>query len=138
MNAFYSPATLRGLCQGGAVFLQTDPNNFQYHWERVPEESKKILKEKKASLWALDSYRVASGVTDDPALIQRMQGIIILGVFLRISPFVQRIRISEDMLFNRVKKTLEKYFGHKDVSIVQKNLENIQRGYSEVTSLTLP
>ena len=138
MNALYSPATLRGLCQGGAVFLQTDPNNFQYHWERVPEESKKILKEKKASLWALDSYRVASGVTDNPALIQRMQGIIILGVFLRISPFVQRIRISEDMLFNRVKKTLEKYFGHKDVSIVQKNLENIRRGYSEVTSLTLP
>ena len=126
INALYSVHTLRGLSQGGCIFIQTSPHNFQVLWEKIPQESKDIVKQKKITVWALD--------TRDIPL--KMQGIVILGIFLKLTPFMKRAQVSEDVLFQRVEKTLEKYFGHKGEGIIQSNMKNIRKGYSEVTQVT--
>jgi len=97
-----------------------------YNCSRNPQESKDIVKQKKITVWALD--------TRDIPL--KMQGIVILGIFLKLTPFMKRAQVSEDVLFQRVEKTLEKYFGHKGESIIQSNMKNIRKGYSEVTQVT--
>ena len=38
---------------------------------------------------ALDAVKVAQEVSSQRELAQRMQGIVLLGVFLRVAPFVQ-------------------------------------------------
>jgi pyruvate-ferredoxin/flavodoxin oxidoreductase len=61
-----------------------------------------------------------------------MQGIVLLGIFLRITPFQAESAISEDQLLKGVEKSLRKYFGKRGEQVVQDNLKAVHRGYQEV------
>ena len=65
-------------------------------------------------------------------LQQRMQGIVLLGVFLRITPFQAESGVGKDRLFEGVEKSLRKYFGKRGEQVVQDNLTAVSRGYDEV------
>jgi pyruvate-ferredoxin/flavodoxin oxidoreductase len=60
-----------------------------------------------------------------------MQGIVLLGVFLRVTPFQSEHAISEEVLFKGVEKSLRKYFGKRGEQVVQDNLKAVSRGYRE-------
>ena len=66
------------------------------------------------------------------AVQQRMQGIVLLGVFLRITPFQAESGVGKDRLFEGVEKSLRKYFGKRGEQVVQDNLTAVSRGYDEV------
>jgi pyruvate-ferredoxin/flavodoxin oxidoreductase len=61
-----------------------------------------------------------------------MQGIVLLGIFLRVTPFQGESAISEEQLLQGVEKSLRKYFGKRGERVVQDNLKAVQRGYTEV------
>jgi pyruvate-ferredoxin/flavodoxin oxidoreductase len=65
-------------------------------------------------------------------LQQRMQGIVLLGVFLKVTPFQKEHAISEEVLFKGVEKSLRKYFGKRGEQVVQDNLKAVHRGFFEV------
>jgi pyruvate-ferredoxin/flavodoxin oxidoreductase len=71
-------------------------------------------------------------VSSKADLQQRMQGIVLLGVFLRVTPFQRQTGISEEGLFAGVERSLRKYFGKRGERVVQDNLKAVWRGYHEV------
>jgi pyruvate-ferredoxin/flavodoxin oxidoreductase len=61
-----------------------------------------------------------------------MQGIALLGVFLRITPFRQEQGLSEQELFVGVEKALGRYFGKRGAKVIEENLKAVRRGYERV------
>ena len=61
-----------------------------------------------------------------------MKGIVLLGIFLKATPFMERSGISEDELMQGVEKSLMKYFGKRGEQVVQDNLNAVKRGFNEV------
>ena len=78
---------------------------------------------------------IAREVSSLADLQQRMQGIVLLGVFLRVTPFQRESAITEEQLFAGVEKALRKYFGKRGDRVVQDNLNCVKRGYSEMKEI---
>src|SRR5690242_1055118 len=132
VNAFNLENPLAGLAPNGMVFVQSDQTDPAEIWNSVPAWARHDLVEKNARLFALDTVQIAKQVSSKADLVQRMQGIVLLGIFLRITPFQAESAISEEQLFKGVEKSLRKYFGKRGDRVVQDNLRAVQRGYHEV------
>jgi len=84
---------------------------------------------------ALDSVKVAQEVSSHPQLAQRMQGIVLLGVFLRVAPFVTERGLSDDEVYAAIEKSLRKFFGKRGEEVVMENMRAVKRGRSEVIEI---
>lgn len=81
---------------------------------------------------ALDSAKIAREEAPSADLEVRMQGIVLLGIFLKVTPFADEVGLSQDELMVGVEKAVRKYFGKRGEAVVQANLTAIKRGYDEV------
>jgi pyruvate-ferredoxin/flavodoxin oxidoreductase len=61
-----------------------------------------------------------------------MMGVVLLGVFLKATPFAQRFNMSFEQLMAGVEEAVRKYWGKRGEQVVQDNLTCIRRGYQEV------
>jgi pyruvate-ferredoxin/flavodoxin oxidoreductase len=132
VNAFNLENPLAGLSQRGMVFVQSDHTDPTQIWASVPAWARLELTGKEAKVYALDMVRIAREVSSRADLQQRMQGIILLGVFLKVTPFQNDLNLPEEAVFAGVEKSLRKYFGRRGERVVQDNLFAVQRGYHEV------
>ncbi len=131
-NAFYTGRPTGGLAPGGTVFINTPYTDPAEIWKRIPPYARKTLKEKNARLLALDAASIAREVASDPALEVRMQGIVLLGIYLRVAPFVVQAGLSDQQLFESAEDALRRKFGKRGEEVVQENLVCVKRGYNEV------
>lgn len=132
VNAFKLGNPLSGLVPGGSVFIQhgsRDPNQI---WSTIPRDTQKFIYDNGIRVLALDAIKVAQQVASQRELAQRMQGIVLLGVFLRVAPFVRERGLSDADVDAVVEKSLRKFFGKRGEKIVQENLLAVRRGRSEV------
>jgi pyruvate-ferredoxin/flavodoxin oxidoreductase len=132
VNAFNLGNPLAGLSQNGMIFIQSDKTDPAEIWVRIPHYAKKIIRNKSIRVLVLDTVRIAREVATSADLIQRMQGIVLLGIFLRATPFREAAGTSDEELFAGVEKSLRKYFGKRGERVVQDNLTAVKRGYNEV------
>ncbi|HXB74385.1 MAG TPA: 2-oxoacid:acceptor oxidoreductase family protein [Candidatus Acidoferrales bacterium] len=132
VNAFNLENPLMGLSQGGMVFVQSPSADPAEIWRAIPAWARQNMCEKNARLFALDTVGIAQKVSSRADLQQRMQGIVLLGIFLRITPFQTDLALSEEEVFRGAEKSLRKYFGKRGERVVQDNLEAVRRGYHEV------
>ena len=132
INAFNLANPLKGLQHGGMLFVQTPKIESSEIWCDFPKWAQKIIHEKKIKVMALDTVKIAREVSSKADLIQRMQGIVLLGIFLKATPFLERSDISKDELMQGVEKSLRKYFGKRGEQVVQDNLNAVKRGFNEV------
>src|SRR5581483_11568927 len=123
---------LAGLSDGGMVFVQSPKTDTKEIWAAIPGWARRNLIQKNARVFALDTVKIAKEVSSLADLQQRMQGIVLLGVFLRVTPFTSDSGISDEDLFKGVEKALRKYFGKRGERVVQDNLKAVSRGYHEV------
>ncbi len=65
-----------------------------------------------------------------------MQGIVLLGIFLKATPFLDQSGISEDELMISVEESLRKYFGKRGEQVVKDNLNCVKSGFKEVFEVT--
>ena len=131
VNAFNLENPLMGLSEGGMVFVQSQNTDGAEIWRAVPAWARQAMREKNARLFALDTVAIAQTVSSRADLQQRMQGIVLLGIFLRITPFQAELALSEEEVFRGVEKSLRKYFGKRGERVVQDNLLAVRRGYHE-------
>jgi len=68
-------------------------------------------------------------------LVQRMQGIVLLGVFLRVAPFVSERGLKDADVYAAVEKSLRKFFGKRGEQVVQENLSAVKRGRDEAVEI---
>ena len=132
VSAFYTGNPLAGLQEGGMVFIQTAKTDPAEVWADVPEYAKRIIRERRIRVLALDAAKIAEEVASQPDLRVRMQGIVLLGIFLRATPFAERAGMSREELMAGVERALRKYFGKRGEQVVQDNLTAVRRGYEEV------
>ena len=132
VNAFNLENPLAGLSEGGMVFTQSHRTDPAEIWRSIPAWARQTMRERNARVFALDTVAIAQQVSSRADLQQRMQGIVLLGIFLRVTPFQKELAIIEDDLFRGVEKSLRKYFGKRGERVVQDNLLAVQRGYHEV------
>ena len=132
VNAFNQGNPLSGLGEGGLVFMQSAKTTPEEVWNEIPEEAQKNIRERKIRVLALDTVAIARDVATNADLIQRMQGIVLLGVFLRWTPFLEDESLDEKELFERIETALRKYFGRRGEQVIRDNLEAVRRGFNEV------
>ena len=135
VNAFNNGHPLAGVVEGGTIFLQSPATDPEQVWRGIPEASRATIRERRARVFFLDTVKVARDTASQPDLIQRMQGIVLLGVFLKVTPFAERSRMDHDALLEGVERSLRKYFGRRGDQVVQENLTCVRRGYEEVREI---
>jgi len=79
--------------------------------------------------------KIAREVSTRPELQLRMQGIVLLGVFLRATPFLRERRLSEVEVFEGVERSLRRFFGKRGEAVVRENLRAVRRGFQEVIEI---
>lgn len=124
---------LVGLQPGCTLFQHTPNEDPQQLWDSIPLWAKYYIKENNIQFYGVDTIRIAQeSCKADDSLVQRFQGIVLLGVFLRLTPFQKDAGLSEDALFDRVRIPIEKYFGRRGPEVVRDNLEAARKGYNQV------
>jgi len=123
---------LDGLAHGGTVFVQSQQSTPEGVWEDIPQRAREQILERKLQVLALDTAGIARSVATSPDLVVRMQGIVILGVFLRATRYAHEAGIQRDELMRRVEEFLRKQFGRRSEQVIQENLTCVRRGYDEV------
>jgi pyruvate-ferredoxin/flavodoxin oxidoreductase len=138
INAFKIGDPLAGLVPGGIVFIQSSETDPARVWDEIPKRARTTIREHDLRVLALDTARIARETTGQPDLVQRMQGIVLLGVFLRVAPFVERRGLAESELFAAVERSLRKFFGKRGETVIGENLRAVRRGYHEVFDIKVP
>jgi pyruvate-ferredoxin/flavodoxin oxidoreductase len=136
-NAFAGGDPLAGLSRGGIVYLQSSEPADKV-WETLPAGARKTIRAEGLRLYVLDAARIGRECSSRADLQVRMQGIALLGAFLRLTPFRERAKLGEAELFAALTKTLEKYFGKRGQQVVEDNLTAARRGYEEVAEVIPP
>ena len=132
VNAFNLENPLAGVSSNGMVFVQSHRTEPTAIWASIPAWARIAMTEKNVRLFALDSVSIAKEVSSRADLQQRMQGIVLLGIFLRVTPFQAELALSDEEVFRGVEKSLRKYFGKRGDRVVQDNVLAVERGFREV------
>ena len=132
MSAFNLGNPLEGIRRGGTVFVQTPEKDPHKIWKLVPAYARRLIREKHLKLHYLDAAAIAEEISSREDLRVRMQGIVLLGVFLRVVPFVAERGMGHDELLSAVERSIRRYFGKRGEQVVSDNLTCVQRGYDEV------
>ena len=132
VNAFNTGNPLAGVTDGGMIFIQSNQSSAEEVWSHVPGWARKTIRERNIKPLALNAVRIAREEAPSPDLEQRFQGIVLLGIFLRHTPFQKDLDLSDDELFVKVEEAVRKYWGGKGEDVVISNLTAIRRGYDEV------
>jgi pyruvate-ferredoxin/flavodoxin oxidoreductase len=135
VTAILNPLTLGGLQPNGTIFMQSPYAEPQDVWRHIPLHVQKIIRDHKVRVYYTDMVKIAREVASRADLQMRMQGIVLLGAFLRLTPYAKESHMSDEAVFAGVEKALRKYFGKQGDQVVKDNLTCVQRGYQEMKEI---
>ncbi len=134
--AFAHANPLRGLTDGGTLFIQTPMTDPAAIWSALPATARADIVGRGISVWALDTAALARRHAPRPELEVRMQGVALVGVFLRVAPFGPRAGLGRDELMTAVSDRLGRFYGKRGKATVEANLEVIRTAYDSVINVT--
>ena len=134
-NALFSGNPLVGLVKGGAIFMQSHYTSPVDVWQRIPAQHKNTIRDKRLRVYFIDMVQIAREVASEADLQMRMQGIVLLGGFLKLTPYAKSSNMSDDAVYSGVEKALRKYFGKRGEQVVEDNLNCVKRGFSEMQEI---
>ncbi|MDA1013044.1 MAG: 2-oxoacid:acceptor oxidoreductase family protein [Planctomycetota bacterium] len=134
-NALFSGNPLVGLVDGGAVFMQSPYAEAEEVWKRIPEHQQKTIRDRNLRIFYADMVQIAREVASVADLEMRMQGIVLLGAFLKLTPYAADSGMSDEEVYVGVEDALRKYFGKRGEQVVRDNLTCVKRGYSEMKEI---
>ncbi len=135
VNAFNLGNPLDGIAYEGSVFIQSDRLDPREVWTAIPAYGQKIIRNKRLRVYYLDTVKIARDVATDPDLIQRMQGVVLVGIFIKVTPFAERSGMSQIDILAGVEKYVRKYFGKRGEKVVEENLRCVKLGLTEVQEI---
>jgi pyruvate-ferredoxin/flavodoxin oxidoreductase len=135
--AFQQGDPLHGLDDGGTVFVQSPLTDPEAIWATLPADARDRIVARGIRLAALDTASLARRHAPRPDLLLRMQGIALVGVFLRLTPFARNAGLTRDDLLAAVRPQLKRYFGKRGGSVVDANLALIADAYDGVMDVTV-
>jgi pyruvate-ferredoxin/flavodoxin oxidoreductase len=136
VSAFGLGDPLAGRVDGGTLFIQsplTDPESI---WTSIPAASRAELLARRIRVTALDTASLADEYAPTADLRIRMQGVALVGVFLRVAPFAERAGLDRTTLLEAVQERLGRFFGKRGSGVVAANMAVITRAYDELIDVT--
>ena len=91
-----------------------------------------FIRDRKIRVFFADMVQIARDVASVADLQMRMQGIVLLGAFLKLTPYGRNSGMTDDQVYAGVEKAIRKYFGKRGDRVVQDNMTCIKRGYQEM------
>ena len=126
---------LGGMVDVGAVFMQSHRSDPKDVWGNIPARHRESIREKKIRVFFADTVQIAREVASVADLQMRMQGIVTLGAFLKLTPYAKDSGMSDEDVMAGVEKALDKYFGKRGARVVQDNLTCVKRGFQELKEI---
>jgi pyruvate-ferredoxin/flavodoxin oxidoreductase len=134
-TALQSGNPLKGMVDGGAMFMQSPHADPVDVWKRIPEHHKATIRKKHLRVFFADMVKIAREVASVADLEMRMQGIVLLGAFLKLTPYAQSSDMTDEQVYAGVEEALRKYFGKRGEQVVQDNLTCVKRGYEQMQEI---
>lgn len=134
--AFLHDDPLRGLRPGGTLLLESEFGPEQA-WTSLPLSVRRSLRERHIDLFIVDGLGMAREIATNPDLVQRMQGMALLGAFLRISPLRTETTVLDE-LFEAVDRSLNRMFEHAGAAVIQQDLQIARRAFEQVKLVVPP
>jgi pyruvate-ferredoxin/flavodoxin oxidoreductase len=134
--AFHQVAPLRGLVDGGTIFVPSPDGNPERIWASLPVAVRTEILARRVRLFALDTAALARKHAPRADLEVRMQGVALVGVFLRVSPFAERAGLDRDALLAATGNALSRHFGKRGSAVVDANLAVVREAYDGVIDVT--
>lgn len=131
-TALFGGNPLKGLLPGGAIVMQSHFSNPQDVWSRIPPHHQRFIRERNIHVHYIDMVQIAREIASVADLQMRMQGIVLLGAFLQLTPYAHEAGMTEELVHAGVEKALRKYFGKRGERVVQDNLNCVKRGFQEL------
>ena len=131
-GAFAQGDPLAGLVDGGAVFVQTPLTDPVAIRASLPAHTREKLECRRIRLFALDTLALATAHAPRPELVVRMQGVALVGVFLRVAPHPPGGRGPGRPRPRTVRRELQRFFGKRGGSVVEANLAVAMTAYDRV------
>ncbi len=129
VSAFGLGNPLAGLVDGGTLFLQSELTDPAAIWATIPTTARTELIRRRIRVTALDTAGLARARSPRPDLVLRMQGIALVGVFLRVAPFVAEAGLDRDAVLAAVGERLGRFFGKRGRAVIDANLELVAAAY---------
>lgn len=136
VSAFALGDPLAGLADGGDVFIQSPLAEPEEIWASIPASFRAEILARNIRVTALDTVALAKRHAPRAELEVRMQGVALVGVFLRVSPFAERAGLGRDALLSAVRERLGRFFGKRGGAVVDANLEVITEAYDGLIDVT--
>jgi len=135
-SAFRHGAPLAGLVDGGTLFMQTPLTDPDEIWTSIPVDARTEILGRRIRLAALDTAGLARAHAPRPDLEVRMQGVALVGVFLRLAPFADDAGLDRQALLEGVRARLGRFFGKRGSRVVDANLAVVAAAYDGVIDVT--
>ncbi len=134
--AFRQGDPLHGLVDGGIVFVSSPERDADAIWRSIPPDARKEMLRRRIRLIALDTAGLARDRAPRPELVLRMQGVALVGAFLRATPFAEQAGYGRDDLLQALRPHLERFFGKRGGRVVDANLDLVAAAYDAVVDVT--
>ena len=87
-------------------------------------------------MFALDTAALARDHAPRPDLVLRMQGVALVGVFLRVAPFAADAGMDRDTVLQAAGARLARFFGKRGASVLAANHAVIEAAYDGLIDVT--
>ncbi len=141
VSAFRQGRPLAGLVDGGALFLPSREVDPAAIWASIPSDARAEILARGIRVFALDTAALAREHAPRPDLVLRMQGVALVGVFLRIAPFAADAGMDRDTVLEAAGARLARFFGKRGASVLAANHAVIEAAYDgliDVTAAVVP
>jgi pyruvate-ferredoxin/flavodoxin oxidoreductase len=136
VSAFELGNPLAGLVDGGDLFIQSPLASAEAIWGSIPAAARAEVLARGIRVTALDTAAVALRHAPRPDLQLRMQGVALVGVFLRVAPFAARAEMDRAQLLEAVGDRLGRFFGKRGSSVIAANLAVIAEAWDGLIDVT--
>ncbi|HTK45480.1 MAG TPA: 2-oxoacid:acceptor oxidoreductase family protein [Patescibacteria group bacterium] len=136
VSAFDLGNPLAGLVDGGDLFIQSPLAAPEAIWASIPADARAEILARSIRVTALDTAALAVRHSPRPDLVIRMQGVALVGVFLRVAPFAAAAGMGRHQLLEAVGERLGRFFGKRGTNVVRANLAVIGEAWDGLIDVT--
>jgi len=134
--AFALGDPLHGLVDGGTVFIQSALTDPAAIWESIPPAAREDIVCRRIRVTALDPAALARRHAPRSDLLLRMQGIALVGVFLRVTRFAEDAGLDREALLAAVASRLGRFYGKRGDAVVAANMEVVAAAFDGVIDVS--
>jgi pyruvate-ferredoxin/flavodoxin oxidoreductase len=134
--AFELGDPLAGLVDGGTVFVQSALSDPAAIWRAIPTAARTRIVAGRIRVTALDTAALARRCAPRRDLETRMQGVALVGVFLRVTRFAADAGLDRAGLLAAVDEQLARFYGKRGDDVVAANRRVIAAAYDGVIDVS--